>query len=286
MTQIGIGKGWFCTWPRCNIPKEYALKLLEKFGLDEYVIAEEQHQDGAPHLHAFLKLKKKKRVKQDTFDLEDFHGNYQVARSWQAVKQYVTKGNNYITNLNLEAAMRKQSKKLTVEDFGVDPLILLKSGKLYPLSLNNFLRNRESYRTLCSKNTSRRDGSPLQKKRHEWLYGPSNTGKTTILRQEIADCPENWFQIPYNNDWNGYYNQEHLYADEYKGQLKINELNRICDGGAKMNTKGGTIQLADDVVVHIVSNYSIEECYNEVKDDIRETLYNRFIENKLTKKYN
>lgn len=285
MTQLGIARGWFCTWPRCTLPKEYALKLLEKFGLAEYVIAEEKHADGTPHLHAFLKLNKKKRVKSDTFDLEDFHGNYQVARSWQAVKAYVTKEENYISNLNLKAAMRKQSKKLTVEDFGVDPLILLKSGKLYPLSLNNFLRNRDSYRTLLSKNTSRRDASPLKKKRHEWLYGPSNTGKTTILRQEMADDPDNWFQIPYNNDWNGYYNQEHLYADEYKGQLKINELNRICDGGAKMNTKGGTIQLADDVIVHIVSNYSIEECYNEVKDDIRETLYNRFIENKLIKKY-
>lgn len=263
------------------------MKLLEHFGLEEYVISEEKHKDGQPHLHAFLKLKKKKRVKVNTFDLEDFHGNYQVARSWQSVKEYVIKDNNFITNLNLKAAMRKQSKRLTVEDFETDPLELLKGGRLYPLSLNNFLKNRESYRTLISKQgTDRKSNSPIKKRRHEWLYGASNTGKTTILRQEIADCPENWFQIPYNNDWNGYYNQEHLYADEYKGQLKINDLNRICDGGAKMNTKGGTVQLADDVIVHIVSNYSIEECYNEVKDDIRETLYNRFIENKLVKKYN
>lgn len=129
----------------------------------------------------------------------------------------------------------------------------------------------------------RKDASPLKKKRHEWLYGESNTGKSTILREEIADEPENWFQIPPNNDWTGYYNQEHLYYDEYVGQLKMSELNRICDGGAKMNTKGGTVELAKDVVVHIVSNYSIDECYSEQKN--LDTLKNRFIENKLVKKY-
>ena len=285
--QLGVGKGWFCTWPQCDIPKEYALKLLEPLGLEEFIIAEEKHKDGSPHLHAFLKLKKKKRVKVDTFDLDGYHGHYEVARSWKAVKEYCVKDENYISNINVKAAMRKQAKKLDMNDFNEDPIKLLQDGRLHPLSLNNFLRNRESYRALLSKTSqNRKDASPLKKKRHEWLCGPSNTGKTTILRQEIADCPDNWFQIPYNNDWNGYYNQEHLYADEYKGQLKINDLNRICDGGAKMNTKGGTVQLANDVVVHIVSNYSIEECYNEVKDDIRETLYNRFIENRLTKKYN
>ena len=96
---------------------------------------------------------------------------------------------------------------------------------------------------------------------------------STILRDEIADEPENWFQIPPNNDWSGYYNQEHLYYDEYVGQLKMSELNRICDGGAKMNTKGGTVELAKDVIVHIVSNYSIDECYSEQKNSNKESDY-------------
>ena len=98
--------------------------------------------------------------------------------------------------------MRKQNKHLTVEDFEVDPLELLKGRKLHPLSLNNFLKNRESYRSMIAKKRvrDRKDNSPLKKRRHEWLYGESNTGKSTILRDEIADEPENWFQIPPNND--------------------------------------------------------------------------------------
>lgn len=287
-SELGQAKGWFLTYPHCPVSKETALGVYKaKFGDDlvDWVVAEEKHADGTPHLHAFVQFRKKKRVHKDTFDLSKFHGNYQPAKSWRAVAGYCTKEGNYISKNNLEAAKRKQNKHLTVEDFEVDPLILLKGEKLHPLSLNNFLKNRESYRSMIAKKRvrDRKDASPLKKKRHEWLYGESNTGKSTILREEIADEPENWFQIPPNNDWTGYYNQEHLYYDEYVGQLKMSELNRICDGGAKMNTKGGTVELAKDVVVHIVSNYSIDECYSEQKNI--DTLKNRFIENKLVKKY-
>lgn len=288
-SELGQARGWFLTYPHCPVSKETALGVYKaKWGeeLVDWVVAEEKHQDGSPHLHAFVQFSVRKRCHKDTFDLGSFHGNYQPAKSWRCVIGYCTKEGNYLSKNNIEAAKRKQNKHLTVEDFGVDPLILLKSRKLHPLSLNNFLKNRESYRSMIAKKRvrDRKDASPLKKKRHEWLYGESNTGKSTILREEIEDEPENWFQIPPNNDWTGYYNQEHLYYDEFVGQIKMSELNRICDGGAKMNTKGGTVELAKDVVVHIVSNYSIEECYSEQKN--LDTLKNRFIENKLIKKYN
>lgn len=287
-SELGQARGWFLTYPHCPVSKETALGVYKaKFGeeLVDWVVAEEKHADGSPHLHAFLQFSVRKRVHKDTFDLSKFHGNYQAAKSWRAVAKYCTKAGNYVSKYNIEAALHKQNKHLTVEDFAVDPLILLKSRKLNPLSLNNFLRNRETYRSMLAKKRirDRKDASPLKKKRHEWLYGESNTGKTTILREEIADEPDNWFQIPPNNDWSGYYNQEHLYYDEYVGQLKVSELNRICDGGAKVNTKGGTVELAPDVVVHIISNYSIDECYSEAKN--LDTLKNRFIENRLIKKY-
>ena len=286
---LGRAKGWFCTWPQCSLTKEEALKILDdRFNgeIQEYIIAEEKHKSGDPHLHGFIKFKGRKRIKSRDFDLDEYHGNYQVAKSWKAVARYCTKENEYISNFNVESAIKKKGK-LTVEDLKKDALDLLEEGRLNPMSLNNFLKNQTTYKYLLNKRKfNRDDASPVKKRRHEWLYGESNTGKTTILRDEMKDDPDNWFQIPYNNDWQGYTNQEHLYADEFKGQLKINELNRICDGGAKMNTKGGTITLANDVIVHIASNYSIEECYNEARENIRETLYNRFIENKLIKKFN
>lgn len=287
-TCLGRAKGWFLTWPRCDISKDDALTILaDKFNIQEYVICEEEHQDGGKHLHAFIKLEKAKRIKSNSFDLKSFHGHYEKAKCWRAVQEYCKKDGNYISNINIENAKQKQSKKLEKEDYERDALELIEEGKLHIMSLNNFIRNQNTYLLLKKrKNDDRRDNSPVKKKRHEWIYGESNTGKSTLLREEMKDNEENWFQIPYNNDWSGYINQEHLWADEYKGQLKINELNRICDGGAKMNTKGGTIILAKDVIVHIVSNYSIKDCYSESKDNILNTLLNRFIENKLTHIYN
>ena len=98
-------KGWFCTWPKCPIGKEMALAELQyKFCLKEYVICEELHKDGEAHLHAFLKLDHRVNFKSSLFDIQGYHGNYQVAKSWRAVVKYVKKDGNYISNIDLNAA--------------------------------------------------------------------------------------------------------------------------------------------------------------------------------------
>ena len=59
--------------------KEDALTVLKTAKLPEiveYVIAEEKHKDGSPHLHAFIKLAKKIRFAQAAFDLMEYHGHY------------------------------------------------------------------------------------------------------------------------------------------------------------------------------------------------------------------
>ena len=63
------------------------------------------------------------------FDLVDvdkkvFHGNYQKVKDVLAVEKYVTKGKNYVTNINIEAAEQHKSKLLK-EDYLKDPLELL-----------------------------------------------------------------------------------------------------------------------------------------------------------------
>jgi len=52
--------GWFLTYPHCTVSKEEALAHFEShFKVAEYVIAREEHKDGTPHLHVFLKVQKK-----------------------------------------------------------------------------------------------------------------------------------------------------------------------------------------------------------------------------------
>lgn len=272
-TQGNQAKGWFLTFPQNESTKEALLEECILIGaVSEYVIAVENHQDGTPHLHAFVKWATKKRFTQMKFTK---HGNYQIAKSWKAVEAYCKKGGDYISNINVDAARQKQSKILK-EDYEKDPLILLDEGKISFMQLNNFVKNQETYRMLKRK-TERPPEKMADKKRHYWIYGPSNSGKTTQLREMMTDIGmEHFFQIPYNNDWRGYTGEKYLYADEYKGQLTIQELNRICDGGAKVNTKGGSAQLNWEPEVIILSNFSIEECYSKAPAEMHLTLNNRF----------
>lgn len=287
-------KGWFLTYPKCGWSKEDVLVALQdrmhqfQLIIEEYIICEEKHKDGSPHLHAFLKLDRKVRLKGDRFDIEILgekkHGDYEPAKSWNSVKKYIVKGDpktaNYIANFDVEAVFKKQNKKIGIKELESDPLDLLEQGIITGFQLANFVKNQNIYKLLKQKRNGEQFNfdEEVEKKRHFWFYGNSNSGKTYNLRKMMKEDPKNWFQIPTNNDWVGYNNEVNLYIDEYKGQLTIQELNRICDGGSKVNVKGGTTVLNPKCVVYVCSNFNIKECYKKVEEPILETLYNRFNE--------
>ena len=74
------------------------------------MVAEEKHEDGSPHLHAYIRYVKKLDVrKTDYFDLVGtdgtrYHGNYQTAKCSAAVVKYCTKEGSYleIGNMNVK----------------------------------------------------------------------------------------------------------------------------------------------------------------------------------------
>lgn len=278
-------KGWFCTWPKCPIGKNAAMEeLKEKYVLSEYVICEEEHKDGELHLHAFLKLNKRVYFKPNMFDIQGYHGEYQVAKSWRAVINYVKKDGNYISNIDVKAAAMMKSK-MKKEDLLKDVDEVLDKGIITPMQVASFYKNSMVYKMLQQKRSKMPDILP-EKKRHLWFYGGSNTGKTYKLRQMMKDTgEEKWFQIPTNNDWIGYAGEKYLYMDEFKGQISVQMLNAICDGNFKVNVKGGSTWIGWDIQVIICSNYSIRDCYSKCEDNILETLYNRFNEKELLIKY-
>lgn len=274
-------KQWFLTYPQCPVPKEMVLKYLEPMGIAEYVIAEEVHKDGSPHIHAYIKLNQKRRFRSDLFDFDDlgtkYHGNYQSVRNYDDVVEYCKKDGNYIANVDIDARKEHRSK-LTPDDFDKDALDLLEAGKITFMQLNNFMKNQDTYRMLKNKKTRPPSKRP-EKRRHIWIYGASNTGKTIFREKMMAEIPGGWFQIPLtNDDWKGYNGEVNLYADEFKGQKTIQMLNSMCDGGSKMNTKGGTTQLNWSCKVWIFSNYEIDECYSKSDLVLLDSLHNRFNE--------
>lgn len=280
--------GWFLTYPQCPCPKEDCLDDLRDLvkekrntTIEEYVVAEEKHADGSPHVHAFIKLGKRIRFKKDLFDIiyegKVYHGHYEPAKCWTAVEKYCKKEGDYISNLDLAKAKAKKGK-MKKEDLLKDVDEVLDEGLITPMQVANFYRNSCVYKMLQNKRKRMPDQMP-PKRRHLWVCGESNTGKTSMLRNCMKVWGEdNFFQIPSNNDWIGYDDQYYLYMDEYKGQLSVQLLNRICDGGAKMNVKGGSIQIRYDCQVIILSNYPIDNCYGKCDSVLLDALHNRFIE--------
>ena len=102
-------KGWFLTYPQCSLAKEDLLDALKaKVDVQEYVVAAELHQDGNPHLHAFIALRGQllwNAKKTPAFwDVDGHHPNVQIARSWRCCVAYCKKDGDYITNIDLGPA--------------------------------------------------------------------------------------------------------------------------------------------------------------------------------------
>lgn len=70
---------------------------------------------------------------------------------------------------------------------------------------------------LIAKKVKLEERLDLEKKRHYWISGPPNCGKTTWKNNHLVRP----FEIPKNNDWQGYNGEDELWIDEFKGQLTI-----------------------------------------------------------------
>ena len=160
------------------MPPKAALEYLrEKLTIVEYVIAQEAHADGSLHLHAFIKVEKKIRFKHDKFDFGAFHGNYQMAKSWSAVKRYVTKGGNYIASFCVASAQEKKGKT-NLALITMDPKVALEEGLIGVFQLKSLVQAQCLYASLAKPY----DHSDV---RGIWYWGKPGTGKSRAAREEF-----------------------------------------------------------------------------------------------------
>jgi len=269
-------KGWFLTYPKCPISPTEALGLFRaldiKADIVEYVIASELHQDGDPHIHAFLKFESKVSIDQEwrRFDLRSnghlYHGHYEAAASYKRVKDYCKKDGNYIASFDLDAALHKKAKlnkRLLVED----PCELVDSGDVSIYQLKSLMQGRDIYNSLKSPTKPRAQhlvANPFgfllpvytvkTKKRHWWFWSKApNTGKTSFLRDLAQNHPCHWmarerFQAMHPGT-------QFILLDEYTSPwLPIFELNQMCDGTFQYPSKGGSPVCLQDPIVVVCSN--------------------------------
>jgi len=265
----------FLTYSQCPVTKEELLAHLETLGkLSEYVIGRERHEDGNYHLHASLKYSPRIQTRSaGFFDFNGFHPNIEIPSTkgdLQATAKYAAKDGDFIQKGSLLKSTRTElfaalllEKKLSLRFVESHPDILA----LNYHSICAWLRFCQNERTI-SNNPS------LAKKRHLWVHGGSNTGKTTWLRTYVATYTRPR-EIPPNDDWSHVDpSVDLLFKDEFAGSLTIQKLNSLCDGLTILNTKGGSTNLGQPIIV-ICSNYSIESLYSN--SNLLDTLYNRFI---------
>lgn len=267
-------KQLFLTYPQCTLSKEFVLEKLQQItAIKTYTIAQEAHADGTPHVHALILFEKRYHTTSSrAFDIEGFHPNVKSLKTtsdFKRVHDYVCKDKNFITTYVARTNPTELLGKRILEE-GLTPQVVYENPAL-------LFKNFNSIRSWVNF-TSSVHPRPLSrlKKRHIWLYGNSNTGKSTWFRmfKPLYVCKE----LPENNDFSHLSQDvEILYADEYRGFLTVQQLNKICDGDTRLNTKGGSFDL-HEVIVIIISNYSIRDVYKNLTNEILETLYNRFNE--------
>ena len=112
-------KSWFLTYPKLDKSKEEALALLKnKLAGKPYVgmvVCRELHEDGSPHIHAFVLLKDLFNCQNERFwDLDSHHGEYQKARDITAVAKYIKKDGDYIETASLIGRRNSTPRRLTV----------------------------------------------------------------------------------------------------------------------------------------------------------------------------
>lgn len=287
-TQVSTGRtkrfnfqgSWvFLTYPQTELdPQEVLAQLQARAQVQTFTISQEVHKDGGKHIHALIGFVSKLHTSNQLFfdlSLPDGgrrHPNIQKASSAgdrKRIDAYVKKDGVFISNF-VPPKTQRQALFHDLLQEGLTPEFVCKNPEIMALNLNNLRAW-----TMFVKPPPLRF-KPLPKRRHFWICGPANTGKTTYLRA-LLQLFESPAEIPLNEDFGHVDSRtDCLYADEYRGGLTVQLLNRLCDGVTRLNTKGGATMLGNPLVV-IVSNFTMEEAYSKVSDQILVTLRARFV---------
>lgn len=299
------GKSFTLTYPQCATKKEAAGERIEKQWGDElkgYIVSEEDHKDGTPHLHAFIQFKEKKTFcKSDCFDfIAGQHGSYEVTKNVRNWVTYVTKDGKFVVKgLDVEAILRKKAQKSDLvarqlmEGKGLSEINKENPG--YVMINKRKLEEYESWIQceLAKKNKkewvvpSLEGLTDANKQIATWIslnirqprkfkapqlfiHGPTNLGKTSLV--EWLSQSLSVYHMPLMEDFYDLYSDDYdlVVIDEFKGQKTIQWLNMFL-AGSQMNIrkKGSQSMKSKNTPVIILSNYSLSECYPKAANDGR-----------------
>lgn len=273
------GRKFLLTYTHCTLSKEVLLSHLQAIGeVKYYTVAIEPHQDGTPHLHAAVHFSKKcHSTNSRYFDTSCTHARIdplKLASDFEKASAYCRKHGDFISNVEERVSKRTALAKRLLDHGKIDREFITENPEIIFTNFSSI----QSWLSVLGPKRVKID-YPTSKKRHFWLFGPSNSGKTTFLRKFVDQKLA--VEIPTNDDYFANDETEVLWADEYKGHLTVQALNKLCDGNTQLNRKGGSVHIMFPIIF-VCSNFSIRDCYSKINDDLYETLLNRFNEYDLS----
>jgi Geminivirus Rep catalytic domain./RNA helicase. len=264
------------TYPKCPLTKEEVHALLEAKGRAIYgsVIARELHEDGSPHIHVYLLLESDYHCRSSSYwDLGGYHGNYQHAKSYAAVVQYIKKDKDYTEFGDLDFAAKIVAKTTHAAYLGkrlmTEPLLDVVSD--HP---ELALRYEQLRRSKLAITQDQLKNPPHETTRGTWIRGPPGSGKTHSVHATESDL----YCKAQNKWWDGYTGQKAVLMDDFDQQgeclahhMKIWADKWPCQG----ETKGGHVPLTYDRLI-VTSNFTIDQAFKNSDPETIKALHRRF----------
>lgn len=193
-------KRFFVTYPQCDITPANLLGHFKTLGLvTRYVIGQEEHKDGGKHLHAVVEYAQKMNIKDSRFfDMNGFHPNFQGVKNWSQSSAYCKKDGNYIEEVSFDDSTpdNYRKRKADMKAWSNDKAAKARTDVVWPIALP--------------------DGSthhPLGKKRHLWIVGPADSGKSTWAMNTF-DGMKVFLRSPTKYPFEGYQGEEVIIYDD------------------------------------------------------------------------
>lgn len=259
----------FLTYPKCKVSKEELFTKLsgitatKDLTIEDYIVAQEEHKDGTPHLHAYLRFSGELYITKNArfFDVEGSHPNVVTAvRDPKRVVKYCAKESNYITNMVIEKWLGR-SKAEMGKDIMSGKKTLTDITNENPAELFRYKANSDSVNRWKLENAETKD---LTHEPGMWFGGLAGVGKSYYARQlakSLANGEEPYIKDVRTDWWDGYTGQRVVIADDVDKWSKgfFSQAKNLLDPyKCKVPVKGGYLDIRPEYIL-ITSNYTMDE---------------------------
>lgn len=163
-------KAFALTFPQCNLDKQVLADALGKIGNPIKVcVSMEKHEDGSPHLHAYLIYTRKLNIKDPKhFDVLTFHCNVQAVKDRDDWLKYIKKDGNWC----------EWTKDFDPDDYDVGKKKRAFDDATWAKQYQQKKQMKEVLWPIQLDNYEMVKPDPTIKKRHWWIVTPPDAGKT------------------------------------------------------------------------------------------------------------